>query len=68
MSGNFNALLENMMLIIKNEASNKDESMYAAVDYNKAIITEDTLVCNEKNEKKRIVKNCCNFITLSNRA
>ena len=64
--GKFNAVLENKKLIVCNELATIDNNKSFNADIMKSIITEDSIVINEKNEPKRTAENVANFILISN--
>ena len=66
LTGKFNGLLENKMLIVLNELQNHGEAKYVNFDKLKAIITETSTRIELKFQEKREAETVCNFIMLSN--
>lgn len=66
LTGNFNSVVENKMLIILNELKNAGEDRMANFNALKSIITDNTIRINEKNQPRRTSENISNFIFVTN--
>jgi hypothetical protein len=73
MTGNFNSVVENKMIIIMNEVGNAKDNNSARGTYGianwdsmKSIITDTTIRINEKNEPRRTSENVANLIFVTN--
>jgi hypothetical protein len=66
MTGNFNSVVENKMLIVLNEVRNAGDNKLANWDSMKSIITDTTIRINEKNEPRRTSENVANLIFVTN--
>lgn len=66
LTGNFNSVVENKMLVILNELRNFGEDRMVNFNSLKSIITDDTIRINEKNQPRRTAENVANFIFVSN--
>ena len=64
--GKFNSTLENKKLIVCNELATIENNKSFNADIMKSLITEDSIVINEKNEPKRTAENVASFILISN--
>ena len=64
--GKFNTGAVNKKLLVCNELSSVELNKYLNEDALKSMITEYTMVVNEKMEKKVTMDNVCNFIFVSN--
>lgn len=68
LTGQFNSVVENKMLIILNELKNCGEDRMANFNSLKSIITDKTIRINEKNQPRRRAENIANFIFCTNNA
>ena len=68
LTGNFNSIVENKMLIVLNEVKNCGDDRMANFNALKSIITDDTIRINEKNQPRRTAENVANFIFVTNNA
>ena len=68
LTGTFNSVVENKMLIILNELKNCGEERGANWNALKSIITENEIRINEKNMARRDGENVANFIFVTNNA
>lgn len=68
LTGNFNSIVENKMLIVLNEVKNCGDDRMANFNALKSIITDDTIRINEKNQPRRTAQNVANFIFVTNNA
>lgn len=66
LTGSFNSVVENKMLLILNELRNFGEDRMVNFNSLKSIITDDTIRINEKNQPRRTAENVANFIFVSN--
>ena len=66
LTGNFNSVVENKMLLILNELRNFGEDRMVNFNSLKSIITDNTIRINEKNQPRRTAENVGNFIFVSN--
>ena len=66
--GKFNSTLENMKLVVVNELQSAEFNRVMNSDTLKSIITDDTVIINQKMEPIRTIKNVANFILVSNNA
>jgi len=64
--GNFNPLMKESILVVFNEANKSN--FYNANDMKKALITDKTLIINEKNKNSIEVQSNHRFITFTNNA
>jgi hypothetical protein len=64
--GNFNPLMKDSVLVVFNEANKSN--FYNANDMKKALITDKTLIINEKNKNSIEVNSNHRFITFTNNA
>ena len=65
-TGDFNAGIENMKLVIINEMKNADTNQHLNCEMMKTLITDDSFKMNQKFEKVRKVQNVANFILVTN--
>ena len=65
-TGGFNGLNENKKLIICNELKNVGEERFANFDVLKSLITETSIIINEKFIRARPAKNIASYIFVSN--
>jgi hypothetical protein len=65
-TGDFNAGIENMKLIVINEVKNADTNQQLNSETLKTIITENSFTRNQKFEKVRQSQNVCNLIIVAN--
>ena len=68
LTGTFNSVVENKMLIILNELKNCGDERGANFNSLKSIITENDIRINEKNQPRRDGDNVANFIFVTNNA
>lgn len=68
LTGNFNSVVENKMLIVLNELKNCGDDRLANYNSLKSIITDDSIRINEKNQPRRTAENVANFIFVTNNA
>ena len=68
LTGNFNSVVEDKMLIVLNELKNHGEERMANFNALKSIITDKTIRINEKNQPRRTSENVANFIFCTNNA
>ena len=68
LTGTFNSVVENKMLIILNELKNCGDDRGANFNSLKSIITESDIRINEKNQPRRDGDNVANFIFVTNNA
>jgi len=68
LTGNFNSVVENKMLIVLNELKNNGEDRMVNFNALKSVITDDTIRINEKNQPRRTAENVANFIFCTNNA
>ena len=68
LTGSFNSVVENKMLIVLNELKNNGEDRMVNFNALKSIITDDTIRINEKNQPRRTAENVANFIFCTNNA
>ena len=68
LTGTFNSVVENKMLIILNELKNCGDERGANWNALKSIITENEIRINEKNMARRDGENVANFIFVTNNA
>lgn len=68
LTGKFNSVVENSMLIILNELKNAGQDRNDNFDALKSIITDSTIRINEKNQPRRTAENVANFIFCTNNA
>jgi hypothetical protein len=66
LTGNFNSITENQMLIVLNELKNCGDDRLANFDSLKSLITDAPLRINEKNQPRRDAQNVANFIFATN--
>ena len=66
LTGNFNSVVENKILIVLNELKNVGDDRLANFNALKSIITDDTIRINEKNQPRRTAENVANFIFCTN--
>jgi hypothetical protein len=65
--GKFNTGVEGNLLVAANELKNAGESRYADFDALKSVITDDTMIVNQKNNlPKRVAQNVANFLFITN--
>jgi predicted house-cleaning NTP pyrophosphatase (Maf/HAM1 superfamily) len=62
LTGTFNSIVENQMLIVLNELQNSGENRLSNFDALKSIVTDNTVRVNEKNQPRRTAQNVANFI------
>lgn len=68
LTGNFNSVVEDKMLIVLNELKNCGDERMANFNALKSIITDKTIRINEKNQPRRTSENVANFIFCTNNA
>ena len=68
LTGTFNSVVENKMLIVLNELKNCGDERGANFNSLKSIITEHDIRINEKNQPRRDGDNVANFIFVTNNA
>ena len=68
LTGTFNSVVENKMLIVLNELKNCGDDRGANFNSLKSIITENEIRINEKNQPRRDGDNVANFIFVTNNA
>ena len=68
LTGTFNSVVENKMLIVLNELKNCGDERGANFNSLKSIITENDIRINEKNQPRRDGDNVANFIFVTNNA
>lgn len=68
LTGNFNSIVENKMLIVLNEVKNCGDDRLANFNALKSIITDTSIRINEKNQPRRTAENVANFIFCTNNA
>ncbi len=68
LTGTFNSVVENKMLIILNELKNAGDDRMANFDALKGIISDGIVRINEKNIARRTAENVANFIFCTNNA
>ena len=66
LTGNFNSIVEDKMLIVLNEVKNCGDDRLANFNALKSIITDSTIRINEKNQPRRTSENVANFIFVTN--
>ena len=66
LTGNFNSIVENKMLIVLNEVKNCGDDRLANFNALKSIITDNSIRINEKNQPRRTAENVANFIFCTN--
>lgn len=66
-TGEFNGILENKMLVICNELCSEEEGKkFVNIDILKELITGEDIVINEKNKPRRVASQVANFMFSSN--
>ncbi|KAA6371642.1 MAG: hypothetical protein EZS28_032831, partial [Streblomastix strix] len=65
-TGQFNSVVENIILGIANELKNFGEARYSNMDALTSIITDDSIRINEKNQQRRTSENVMNLIMVTN--
>ena len=66
LTGTFNDILEDNMLIVCNEMKNAGDDRAANFNCLKSLITDETVRINQKNQPKRTAQNVANFIFVTN--
>ena len=66
LTGNFNSVIEDKMLLVLNELKNVGDDRLANFNSLKSIITDKTIRINEKNQPRRTSENVANFIFVTN--
>ena len=64
--GKFNAVLENKKLLILNELQSIETNKFLNSDALKSVITDKSIMINQKNEPERLCENVANLILVSN--
>lgn len=68
LTGNFNSVVENKMIIVLNEVKNCGDDRMANFNALKSMITDKMIRTNEKNQPRRTAENVANFIFITNNA
>lgn len=65
-TGNFNAINDNMIFVFVDELTSTNENAKHLWDRFKSLVTEDSKVSNQKNVKAKVVSDYCNYSLTSN--